>query len=154
MEVPICEYIKTGGKRCGSPALKGLKNCYYHERLRPSMPRTTMLLQELPNVPPGRLPFGAFEMPFLDDRAAIQIGFMQVIHGVVNHRLNPRQATLVLSALHGAASNLRQMDKAVASASTPAKAAMERSMEAAKKKPAATHTSKRRLRGEPAEERA
>jgi len=135
MEVPICEYIKTGGKRCGSPALSGFKNCYYHERLRQAMPMTTLFMEQDPNAPPGVIPHVGFDTPLLDDGAAIQIGFMQLIHGVAHHRLDPRRAKLILSALHGASANLRQMDTAVAAASKPVAAALQRSTKTPKKQP-------------------
>jgi len=151
MSVPICEYIKTGGKKCGSPALRGFKNCYYHEQLRQAMPTTTMFVQENRNVAPGEMPVTGFQMPFLDDGAAIQIGFMQLIHGVSYFRLNPRQAKLILSALHGASANLRQMDKAIASAAKPIQAAIERGRRAsgkvAKKGPTSATVRENKERG-------
>ncbi len=113
MEAPSCEYIKTGGARCGSPAIKDRPFCYYHERLKMHMPMTEMFVDQIKNPKPGELPVAVFDLPFLDDGAAVQIGYMQVIHGITHRRLNPRQAGLMLSALHGAARNLRQMDKAV-----------------------------------------
>jgi hypothetical protein len=30
--IPICEHIKDNGIRCGTPALRGRKLCYYHDR--------------------------------------------------------------------------------------------------------------------------
>jgi hypothetical protein len=33
-----------------------------------------------------------------------------LIHGVAHYRLDPRRAQIILSALHGAASNLRQLN--------------------------------------------
>ncbi len=32
--IPICEHIKDDGIRCGSPALRGRKLCYFHDRER------------------------------------------------------------------------------------------------------------------------
>ena len=137
MDVPTCEYLKIGGGRCGSPAFRNYKYCYYHVRVHEAMPMTTMFVEENPNVPEGEIPVSGFPVPLLDDGAAIQIGFMQLIHGVSHNRLNPRQAKLILSALHGAASNLRQMDKTQASA----QAALKRSVtETAPKKKSAIVT--------------
>ncbi len=54
-------------------------------------------------------PYAQFELSYLED-GAIQIGFMQLIHGVVQQRLEQWRARMILSALHGAAANLRLMD--------------------------------------------
>ena len=67
---------------------------------------------------PGRKendPYHAFEFPYLEDAAAVQIGFMQFIYGVAQQRLEQWRARMILSALHGAAANLRLMDAATAS---------------------------------------
>jgi hypothetical protein len=42
MTLQICQHIKPGGTRCGSPALRGLDFCFYHSNMRESMPLTTM----------------------------------------------------------------------------------------------------------------
>jgi hypothetical protein len=51
MTVPICEHIKPGGARCGSPALRDKQFCYYHLNLRHAMPLTTMFYAERANPP-------------------------------------------------------------------------------------------------------
>lgn len=129
MSVRTCDYVKTGGGQCGSPAIREQRFCYYHYRLMNHMPGTDLFLTEVDNPVPGEIPIVPYRFPFLDDAAAIQIGFMQVVHGVAQRRLTPLQARLVLSALHGAASNLRATEKACAECKeyefpkkTPAKA--------------------------------
>ncbi len=113
MTLQICEQIKPGGTRCGSPAVRGTQHCYYHNNLRRCMPMTTMFVEQNPNPAPGEYPVAVFDLPLLEDPASIQIGFMQLIHGVAHHRLEPRRARLILSALHGAASNLRMLSEAM-----------------------------------------
>ena len=79
------------------------------------MPNTELFNEWIGEMVPGVMPIvHNFDFPVLDDAAAVQIGFMQVVHGISHGRLNPRQARLVLSALHGAAANLKFMDKAIA----------------------------------------
>jgi hypothetical protein len=51
----------------------------------------------------------------LEDAAAVQIGFMQFIYGVAQQRIEEWRARMILSALHGAAANLRLMDAEAAS---------------------------------------
>ncbi len=108
----ICEHIKPSGTRCGSPALRDDKFCYYHTRVRKTVPMNNLFVF-LDN--PGRKEndrYHAFEFPYLEDAAAVQIGFMQFIYGVAQQRIEQWRARMILSALHGAAANLRLMDAA------------------------------------------
>src|SRR5664279_2192114 len=103
----ICEHIKPSGTVCGSPALRNQKFCYYHSKVRKTVPKNNLFVF-LEN--PGRKendPYYAFEFPYLEDAAAVQIAFMQFIYGVSQHRMEEWRARMILSALHGAAANLR-----------------------------------------------
>ena len=106
----ICEHIKPSGTHCGSPALRNDRFCYYHSKVRKTVPKNNLFVF-LDN--PGRKendPYYAFEFPYLEDAAAVQIAFMQFIYGVSQHRIEEWRARMILSALHGAAANLRLMD--------------------------------------------
>jgi len=121
VSLAICEHIRPSGTGCGSPALRDQKFCYYHAKVRKTVPRNNLFVF-LAN--PGRKendPYYAFEFPYLEDAAAVQIGFMQLIHGVAQQRLEQWRARMILSALHGAAANLRLMDAATASGEKVAK---------------------------------
>jgi len=120
MELPICEHIKPGGTRCGSPAVRDHQYCYHHAGLRKAVPATNLFVF-LANPHSQDDPYAQFELPYLEDGAAIQIGFMQLIHGVAQHRLEQWRARMILSALHGAAANLRLMEAATASCEKVAK---------------------------------
>jgi hypothetical protein len=109
MDLPLCEHIKPGGARCGSPAVRDHKYCYHHAALRKAVPPTNLFVF-LANPHSQNDPYAQFELPYLEDAAAIQIGFMQLIHGVAQQRLEQWRARMILSALHGAAANLRLMD--------------------------------------------
>jgi hypothetical protein len=110
--VLICEHIKPSGKRCGSPALSGQTLCFYHVRQNESLPNDRNMYQGYnEKAKPGEWPILNFPTPALEDAAAIQIGFMQALHGICNGGLDPRRAKLVLSALHGARMNLQQLEK-------------------------------------------
>ena len=113
----ICEHIKPGGERCGSPAWHDEKYCYHHTEVRKRAPKTNLFVR-LFNPHPENHPDYRYELPYLEDAAAIQIGFMQLIHGVAQELIRPDRAKLILSALHGAAANLRLME-AASSARTP-----------------------------------
>ncbi len=115
MTISICEHIKSSGKRCGSPALREQAFCYYHSRLEECLPRLrTMFVAEKANAAPGEWPIVEFPVPVLEDAAAIQIGFMQVLHGIATGNLNVRKAKLILSALHGASANLQRLEACLA----------------------------------------
>jgi hypothetical protein len=111
----ICEHIRPSGTRCGMLALRDQRFCYYHAKVRKTVPKNNLFVF-LAN--PGRKendPTDAFEFPYLEDAAAVQIGFMQFIYGVSQQRIEEWRARMILSALHGAAANLRLMDAATAS---------------------------------------
>ena len=121
LSLAICEHIKPSGTVCGSPALRDQKFCYYHSKVRKTVPKNNLFVF-LDN--PGckeNDPYWAFEFPYLEDAAAVQIAFMQFIYGVSQHRMEEWRARMILSALHGAAANLRLMDAATASCEKVAK---------------------------------
>ena len=82
------------------------------------MPRNNLFVF-LANPRSENDPYAQFELPYLEDGAAIQIGFMQLIHGVSQQRLEQWRARMILSALHGAAANLRMMEASSAQCETP-----------------------------------
>ena len=126
MDFPICEHVKIGGARCGSPALRGQKYCHHHAGVYRLVPRTHVFL---PATPAMELdPTYPYQLPYLEDFEALQIGYMQFIRGVADNRIDPRRAKLVLEALKAAGTNLRHKDKLIARATEPA----------ARKKPPAT----------------
>jgi hypothetical protein len=111
MSYPICQHVKPSGKGCGSPALKDREFCYYHTKLEESLPPMRDMYRAYnPKAAPGEWPLLNFPTPELEDAAGIQIGFMQVLHGVANGNLDVRKAGRMLSALHGAAANLHRLE--------------------------------------------
>ena len=115
MDVPICQYVRVSGKRCGSPAMKDLPFCYYHVRQEQSLPSLrSMYFAYNPKAAPGEWPMLDFPTPALEDAASIQIGFMQVLYGVANGNLDEKKAGRMLSALHGAAANLHRLESCLA----------------------------------------
>ncbi|HYY15911.1 MAG TPA: hypothetical protein VE965_04560 [Gammaproteobacteria bacterium] len=84
-----CEHIKTNGVRCGSPALRGRRYCYFHYNL--IRPRVNVF-------------------PLLEDANAIQLELGEVIRGLIDQRLDTKRAALMLYALQIASGNLRRVD--------------------------------------------
>ena len=112
-KVTLCHHIKTSGVRCGSPAMRGMRYCFYHLGARKALPVAHgMFVEPSPGLPDAP-PMHDFPIPFLDDPAALQIGYMQTLYGITSKRLPPREARLVLAALDGARRNLRQMEALV-----------------------------------------
>ena len=131
MDVPLCQHVKPDGVRCGTPAIRGHKYCYQHTTVRRLIPKTQLHGLYVPGQT-GE-PYKEFELPYLECGEAIQIGFMQLIHGVAAGLIPEQRGRIMLSALHGAAANLRATEKAAATARA-AKAILGGAT-AAKKKP-------------------
>jgi hypothetical protein len=113
--IPLCRHVKINGVPCSSPAMKGYDQCYYHVSQYKFLPlHREMFYAPKLNPDPGETPFLAFQTPELEDAGAIQIAYMQLLHGVANARLKPREAQIMLSALHGARKNLKQMEACLA----------------------------------------
>jgi hypothetical protein len=89
------------------------KYCFFHNRTRKIVPKINLFVLDRSIRRPDD-PYNAYEFPLLEDAAAVQIGFMQLIHGVAQDRFDSWKAKAILSALHGAAANLRQLDSAIA----------------------------------------
>jgi hypothetical protein len=113
-QLPICEHIKIGGLRCGSPALRDQKYCHHHAGVRRLVPRTHVFLPATPAMEID--PTYPYQLPYLEDFEALQIGYMQFIRGVADDRLDPRRAKLILDALKSAGANLRHKDRLMARA--------------------------------------
>lgn len=110
---PICEHIKPGGRRCGSPALRGEHFCFYHNNVHRRVPQVNFTMH-LSDPQPERNPNYQYEMPYIEDPESLQMAFTQLIHAVTEQHLTTQRAWLLLSALHGTARNLRLLERAAA----------------------------------------
>jgi hypothetical protein len=129
MDVPLCQHMKPDGIRCGTPAIRDHKYCYHHTTVRKLVPKTQ--LHGLFMEGESGEPYKEYELPYPECGDAIQIGFMQLMHGISSGLIPEKRAQIMLSALHGAAANLRAMEKAA----RKAKAGCEVIKAAPKKKP-------------------
>jgi len=84
-----CEHVKSNGVRCGSPALRGKRFCYFHNNL--AGPRVNVF-------------------PLLEDGNAIQLELGEIISALVDERIDTKRAALVLYALQIACLNLRNVN--------------------------------------------
>src|SRR5438132_2143786 len=92
-----CEHIKANGLRCGSPALRQRRYCYFHFCAHDLRRR-----RHQPNAP--------FVLPLLEDANSIQTAIQQVAEAVLEERIDNKRAGLVLFALQTAACNLKNTD--------------------------------------------
>lgn len=87
--IPQCNFIKSDGRQCGSPALRGHRFCYYHYEVN----RPTVCL----DVPP------------LEDANAIQVALNDIARAVADDRIDLKRATVLTYVLQTASSNLKRV---------------------------------------------
>jgi len=113
----------SSGIRCGSPAQRGQKHCFYHTSIRTLLPKRFVGHEQFRN----EYEHGCrlFPMPLLEDATSIQTALMQVIHATLEGAIHFRSASIVLSALRTAQRNLALVKLEMAATSA---AAMEREL--------------------------
>ena len=87
--IPQCQYIKTDGRRCGSPALKTKRWCYFHYEI---------------NRPTYNL-----DIPPLEDGDAVQLALTDLARAVADSRIEPKPAALLAYILQTASANLKRV---------------------------------------------
>ena len=96
--VPQCQHIKTNGIRCGSPALRDHRYCFFHQRAHD----LRRMRREKPH--------NRIHIPLLEDGNAIQLAIQEVAEAIAEDRIDARRAGLLLFAFQTAASNLKRVD--------------------------------------------
>jgi hypothetical protein len=94
-----CQHIKVNGEQCGSPALRGNRLCFFHNRWR---------VEHLDFR--GGKPFeevASMDFPVLEDANSIQVAVMQIMRLILAHQIDAKLAGLLLYALQTASANLR-----------------------------------------------
>jgi hypothetical protein len=97
-----CQHIKMNGDRCGSPALRDQKFCYFHARCRPVKVDVSTSAAEPP---------APFFLPVLEDVASIRLAITQVCEHLLHRRLDAKKAGVLLYAMQVASSNLDRPSK-------------------------------------------
>jgi hypothetical protein len=87
-----CEFVKTNGARCGSPALRNYFYCYFH---RNSLE---------PTAPAG---MSSFKLPMLEDPETIQVAITRVLRGLAYGTIDVVRAKFMLYGLQVASHNLK-----------------------------------------------
>ena len=91
-----CRHLFTDGHRCGSRSLHGEAFCFYHHKTRKPFPKAAP-------APPAE---ATFDLPFPEDRAAIQLSIGEVLQRIARNQIDPRRAGLLLYGLQIASLNL------------------------------------------------
>src|SRR2546421_134690 len=86
-----CEHVRLSGQRCGSPALRGEKHCYFHDY----------------NFNPRYQFHGNIPLP--EDASSIQVGLSRVIRNLEAEPASSKNYALMLYALQTASANLKRV---------------------------------------------
>jgi len=94
-----CRHIKPNGSKCPSPAMKERPYCYYHLRVH-----KLTLGASSPGIPYEQQDL---EIPYLEDRGAVQIALSEVVSALAQRRIEFKRAALMIYALQVASSNAK-----------------------------------------------
>ena len=115
MPTECCRHIRTTGRRCNSPAMRGKAFCFYHDRSRTrhrsSAPpsagcglilhpmRADFLGQQDPmEIAPQPEPL-TLEFPILEDRESIQVAASMIVAALGRNQLDGKRAATMLYGL-------------------------------------------------------
>ncbi len=87
---PRCNFYKPDGRRCGSPAVRGRRRCYFHQRL----------------FTPARRDYS---LPPIEDAHSLHAAVLQVLRAIADGAVSPHDARLMLYGAQIAASNLKNL---------------------------------------------
>ena len=99
MSYPTCNYLKANGIPCGSPALRGQKLCYFHQR---DHKRTQQRARLRRCAEVCQLHF-----PPLNSILDVQIAVFEVMDALAANRIEPQRAGALLFGLQQASLHLR-----------------------------------------------
>ena len=88
-KAPRCSYLKSNGKPCRAPAMGNRLHCVFHTR--------SIDNQENPRI----------RVEVLENRESLQLTVKQIMEQIVNGRIEPQQASLLLRAVQIANSTLK-----------------------------------------------
>jgi hypothetical protein len=97
-----CQHLKINGTQCGSPALRRNRFCFFHKRFQDEQIKVS--------ADRARRGTATFVLPLLEDANSIQIALMQVMRLLLAQQIDHKTASLLLSALRTASTNLRRAD--------------------------------------------
>jgi hypothetical protein len=93
MSFDQCQFVRTNGTQCGSPAMRNKSFCYYH------------VTSNRPSALPGQ---HGYYLPLLEDPEVIQLTLSKVLRSIVLGYLDLPRARTMLHGLQLAATNIRR----------------------------------------------
>jgi len=100
---PVCQHIKTNGTQCGSPALKDNDFCFFHQQCRTVTFNYRGMYKDYTA--------SEFHLPAFEDVHSVQFTLRQVIELILRHKINEKEAGLLLYALQIASCNLKRQQQ-------------------------------------------
>ena len=97
LKAPRCQFTKSDGAGCGSPALKNRPFCYFHSRTPDGRKRNRS----------DKAKSGYCDVPVLNDDNAIRVAVTNVCRSLANKKLDSSRASTLLYGLQIASSSLR-----------------------------------------------
>ena len=88
-----CQYVKTDGRCCGSPALRTKRYCYFHYEVNRAVAH--------------------LDIPPLEDGDAIQLALTDLARAVAEDRIGLKPAALLAYILQTASANLKRVQLGV-----------------------------------------
>jgi hypothetical protein len=93
-----CRHIKPNGCKCQSPSLRGQPYCYFHIGLHRKLHRgPAAAAASAPTSSPSS--DAILDIPFVEDRTAIQMALTQVLQNLGTRSIDPRRAGQLLYGL-------------------------------------------------------
>ena len=80
MSILLCNYTKTDGTSCGSPALRGKKICFFHQRHRKRREYSAKIARELDVLGP--------RLPRMRNLSEVQAALFEIITAVAEQRID------------------------------------------------------------------
>jgi hypothetical protein len=104
MSVPTCDHLKTDGVLCGSPALRGKKLCYFHQRDHKRTQYAAGVIRRADVLGP--------RLPRMKSLADVQMALYEVLKALAARRVPLQRAGARLFDLQQAAAALRRPSSA------------------------------------------
>jgi len=100
----LCEYDYPNGECCDAFAMKNSDMCYWHHKAR----LRERNREKIGGTASAQANTG-IEVPLLEDANAIQVGIQEVIHALLDRRVDEKRAGLILYGLQLASSNMERV---------------------------------------------
>ncbi len=100
MSFRTCDHLKQDGVPCGSPALRGKKLCYFHQRDHKRRQYAASVVRRADILGP--------RLPRMKSPADIQVALYEVLRALADRRVPLRRAGAILFGLQQAAATFHK----------------------------------------------